>query len=323
MLYLFQVQFHNLVYPCIPRVYYLMIINGLSVFFCWLVYNTVNKKIKLRPLELGLLIISPIIFYIVVYIGSGIIPFFYLGDKVGLFYISTIMLIVLFFSFYCMLYRIGKNNLEKEKRLLYQQMVDYEQKKYSDIENNLEQIKKIRHDIKHELTLIKLKIDNNDLDGSKELMNQIFDNVSTAGSIINTDSPVVDYIINTKLNTLNNASVIVNAEKEVLKKFDDMDLSVIFGNIIDNTVEAVANQENPKIELSIFSKDNYINIVCKNSIIDSILSTNPDLHTTKSDTKKHGLGLRSVKETINKLNGDISFTENDNMFIVHIMIPIL
>ena len=41
----------------------------------------------------------------------------------------------------------------------------------------------------------------------------------------------------------------------------------------------------------------------------------------KKDPKEHGIGLLSVRDTINKFEGNFDCYERNNQFAVHIMIP--
>lgn len=230
------------------------------------------------------------------------------------------MMFISFFCIFYLIYRIGKNNSEREKRLLYEQMLKYEEKRYGDIEGVLEQLRKIRHDMNHQLFLVKMKLDGKDYNGAEKELEGIMDNVSNVGSIIKTNNKVIDYMVNTKLGSLPYASVMVTGELDGLSVLDEMDLSIIMGNLIDNAVEAVKNLESPKIELSIYPKDNYINMVFKNTVEKSVLESNPQLVTSKADKANHGYGLKSVKEIMERTKGDISFYEEDGLFVVHLMI---
>ena len=94
------------------------------------------------------------------------------------------------------------------------------------------------------------------------------------------------------------------------------------GNIIDNAIEATRYIENAEIKISFFIKGNYQNILCENTISQSVLALNPQLKTTKSEKLSHGLGINSVKDVVHSYDGTVNFFENDNKFSVHIMIPI-
>lgn len=59
----------------------------------------------------------------------------------------------------------------------------------------------------------------------------------------------------------------------------------------------------------------------KNSVEKSVLENNPGLLTSKSKGVMHGIGLKSVKETISKHEGMIDFYEKENLFIADVWLP--
>ena len=308
--------------PGLPRNFYLLVINVLKYFVLCFLLPIFTKTVTFKFQDYFLIILFPItMLYVMWTMSISILS--YASKAVMLFYLPAVLLLIIsFLGIYYLIYRIGKNNSEREKRLLYEQMLKYEEKRYGDIEGVLEQLRKIRHDMNHQLLLMKMKLDGKDYNGAEKELEGIMDNVSNVGSIIKTNNKVIDYMVNTKLGSLPYASVMVTGELDGLSVLDEMDLSIIMGNLIDNAVEAVKNLESPKIELSIYQKDNYINMVFKNTVEKSVLESNPQLITSKADKANHGYGLKSVKEIMERTKGDISFYEEDGLFVVHLMIQV-
>ena len=87
--------------------------------------------------------------------------------------------------------------------------------------------------------------------------------------------------------------------------------------MIDNAVEAEQkiDEENRRIELHFLSRNQTRIIVCKNTISESVLKSNPKLRTTKGDAGGHGLGHKIVRETA------VNYSEEDGMFCVQILLP--
>lgn len=96
------------------------------------------------------------------------------------------------------------------------------------------------------------------------------------------------------------------------------DLGVLFGNILDNAIEACESCKKEKwIDLFAVYENHGIVICCKNSCSETVM----DLHTRKSDKRNHGFGLSSVKQIVEKYDGDVwwesekeSFTLNINLW---------
>lgn len=76
--------------------------------------------------------------------------------------------------------------------------------------------------------------------------------------------------------------------------------------------------ELPKIELSITNNGNYLCILVRNRIENSVLNKNNNLKTTKGDTAAHGFGLYSVSQIVKKYDGIKNIYERNGYFTVDI-----
>ena len=87
---------------------------------------------------------------------------------------------------------------------------------------------------------------------------------------------------------------------------------------MDNAIEACESSKKEKwIDLFAVYENHGIVICCKNSCSETVM----DLHARKSDKRNHGFGLSSVKQIVEKYNGDVwwesekeSFTLNINLW---------
>ena len=77
-----------------------------------------------------------------------------------------------------------------------------------------------------------------------------------------------------------------------------------------------------RLELHFTSTKNCRIILCKNSVSASILDSNGDLHTTKTDSEFHGLGHIIVEDIVQKYGGFTDYFEENGMFGVQVSIPI-
>lgn len=84
--------------------------------------------------------------------------------------------------------------------------------------------------------------------------------------------------------------------------------------------EKLQSEKRKYISLNIFSYRNKYCILVKNTVAQSILRHNPDLVTNKKESDFHGIGVKSIRETVEKNGGYIEKYEEKDMFCVHIMI---
>ena len=306
-----------------------MIIHSIAVLLILLLYKrTIKSKGKFNilyltaPFPLFLAII--VILYPLSFDYDDVVRYFGIFYELNSILFMAIIVVALFSAlgtYFLLFQMLQKNKVEKEKEL-YENMLQLEVKRYEDIKASSNQVKKIRHDIKNMLFSVKAELDENNPEQAKEKLDEILNKVTSAGTVINSENRTIDCILNAKLADLENTNVDVSGDVSGLSKVKDVDLSIILGNIIDNAIEATRYIENAEIKISFFIKGNYQNILCENTISQSVLALNPQLKTTKSEKLSHGLGINSVKDVVHSYDGTVNFFENDNKFSVHIMIPI-
>ncbi len=298
----------------------------LSKFLIWLCLSIIlkisNKTTSFRMQDYFLLILFPITVFCELVILIKFSLLYSMENLYGYFFAAVASILFTYIGIYYMTYKIIEKNKLKSKNELYEQMLGFEERRYLDIEDNLNQINKIRHDMKYQINLIKMRYDEGDYEGVGQELNRMLNNTASMGNIVKTENKVIDYILNTKLGNIKNTEIVIVGDAVELKMIDDLDLSIILGNIVDNAIEAIEGIEKSRIELFFYRKNFYQNIICRNSITSSVLKKSPYLNTTKGDKKKHGFGLASVRDIIARYNGEISFYEDNDLFNVHIMLPL-
>ena len=301
------------------------------ILVSFLIYLKKSEKSSNTP---RLLYISPVIpiFTIIYFIFSqfkedtigepiGILSFFNINSDI-IYVFGAIIVSLSCISTYLLLFEMWrKNKIEKEKEL-YRNMLTLEKKHYEDIKASSIQIRKIRHDIKNMLYSVKSELAVNNSIKANEKLDIILENVNSVGTVVKSENRMVDYIVNTKLSGLENSEIQVSGDASGLTQINDLDISIILGNLLDNSLEAIKNIDNAKIILNFFIKENCQNILCKNTISHSIIESNPNLETNKLEKSLHGFGIKSIRDTLLSYNGTMNIFEENNYFCVHIMLPI-
>ncbi len=109
-------------------------------------------------------------------------------------------------------------------------------------------------------------------------------------------------------------------EKVHLKK--SQKLFFVISNLLENAKEAcLENPSSSEVFFSLYSKNNLLVIVVRNSIKQSVLNNNPLLISGKEE-KNHGIGLKYIKKIIDENDGVISISEKNGMFQVKLAINI-
>lgn len=144
--------------------------------------------------------------------------------------------------------------------------------------------------------------------------------------VAHTGNAALDVILTDKLMTAHriDASLSYLVDGKAFLDIDSIDLYSIFGNILDNAIEAVEplRQQLRVIDLKACKTNDFLIVRCDN-YCDSKkhVSDRGPIETTKPDKDWHGFGLKSIQMTANKLGGSVTIDVNDDMFTVNVMIP--
>ena len=175
--------------------------------------------------------------------------------------------------------------------------------------------------MKQHFSLISAQLDEGKVDESREYLRKLLPEIESMGRVIRSDNKTIDYIINSKLASLKDTQIVISGLIADFSDIEDRDLACLFGNILDNAVEAISELEEKRIEI-LFSVENASRmVIIKNTIGKSVLKVNPELKSTKKDGSAHGYGHKIVEKIVKDHRGMIDYFEEDDMFGVQIIFP--
>jgi two-component system sensor histidine kinase AgrC len=218
-----------------------------------------------------------------------------------------------------------KQEQEKIKLKFFKQQIKNQKKHFEELTENQRRTNKAIHDTKNQLLAILGYIENNDTKIAIESLNLLCSNIAGEQNFINTGNVAVDSLINAKIKRINELSI--NLETSIFleqnNQIEEIDLCIILGNLLDNAIEAcekISLENEKKIQLKIIQIEEYLSIEISNSIIDKVKLEKGRSFTTKKDKLFHGFGLESIKEIVEKYNGHINYEQEENTFIVNILL---
>jgi len=143
--------------------------------------------------------------------------------------------------------------------------------------------------------------------------------LNSAYKTIMTDNDVFNAIMNVRLEICHHKGIYpsINIEKNAIDLLDAEDVVVLFGNILDNAIEAAEKTENKIIMLNIQRQGEYVSIYMENSFdgkFDSALVTN------KKNKQEHGFGLKNVRKIVEKYDGMLKCFSDGDMFCCDILL---
>ena len=256
-------------------------------------------------------------------LGTAIYIYAAISDPTIQWQIFTIALafIGLNILLYILISQISKLQKSKYELKLLEEKLEFEKARHNDAHAIWSNIRKIQHDIKQHLTVINSQLENNELDDCKKYIGNLLPNIEQIGNLIKSDNKILDYLINSKLSNLPNTEIIISGSIGSLADIKEFDIACLFGNILDNAIEAIQNVEEKRIELLFLRQNSNRIIICKNTINGSVLKTNRELKTTKKSKDSHGYGTKITEKIVSDYHGMIDYFEEFNMFGVQIVLP--
>ena len=145
-------------------------------------------------------------------------------------------------------------------------------------------------------------------------------------SILKTGNEILDTVLTEKSLLCNQNGVKLSciADGGLLSFMDAVDLYTLFGNALDNAIEAVLPlpEEERMIDLQVRQKAGQILIHITNRFAGS-LEVGEDLpKTSKEDTGHHGFGPKSIRAVVEQYGGILNWNATDLLFTLRITIPI-
>lgn len=182
------------------------------------------------------------------------------------------------------------------------------------------EIKKTEHDLRHHLFTVLGIIKSGDLQAAEMYLKKLTHKFETSiFKYIVIDNSAINSIINIKIGRCHKENIDIKIEIESdFNDYNDIDICVLLANLFDNAIEASSKVKEPYIEVTIKNEKNYLCIIVKNKIDNSVIKWNKSLKTTKSDKSKHGLGLYSISQIVEKYNGIKSYYEKNGCFVADI-----
>ena len=194
------------------------------------------------------------------------------------------------------------------------------EEQYAVSKENIELINQKCHDLKHQIRTMGSR---GSLD--ENVVREIEDAISIYDSPVKTGNEALDIILTEKSLYCSRHGIkfccIIDGEK--LSFMSDADLYSLFGNIIDNAVEAVEPLADGKktISLSIKEVRDFLTINIHNYYDSELMFEGQLPVTTKGDTAYHGYGMKSVQMLCRKYGGELSIKTENKVFNLNIVFP--
>jgi sensor histidine kinase regulating citrate/malate metabolism len=156
-----------------------------------------------------------------------------------------------------------------------------------------------------------------------DTIERLSDVISIYDSTMKTGNATLDVILSQKslFCSQNGIKFACIADGGQLNFLSEEDTYSLFGNIIDNAIEAVKNLEKEKriITLRVIRKGNMISVNERNPFEGTIHYESGWPTTSKSDSRYHGFGIKSIRMVCEKHHASLSLSSESNTFNISIL----
>jgi two-component system sensor histidine kinase AgrC len=266
-------------------------------------------------------------FNIILFLGCVLVYYNLFNTQVN---IET--LVMLFFSVviittlvtFTLVFQIEKESKKEIQTKLKLAQIEMELERNNDMITITDNLRKLRHDMNNHIGLIKTLAHSNRFDELKEYVDQLYEDVDQANEFIILENKALAVLLNAKRNkakklNVDFQSVIATSDINML----DKDICALFGNILDNAIEAAEKAASKKyVDLTIQKTDRGCVISCENSFSEKPIMKRGKFVSKKGNSVLHGIGTENIKDIVSKYNGEVHFNFDDEVFNLRIIMPV-
>lgn len=233
--------------------------------------------------------------------------------------VYPICLASIFSSFGCMY--LASYICEATQTAYHAQELEMQRNYYKDRIRDEERVRSVYHDMKNHLLLLQAQAGNGQ--EVQKSIQELQDQIQEYENYHHTGNEFLDIILKDKAAKARDRHIDFSALVDFngIDFIEPLDISTIFGNAIDNAIEASEKLPEDKRLITVKAERirDMLLITVENNVLPGTAATEG---TTKTDRFSHGFGLSNIKNAAGKYGGQCNTKSEDNKFTLRIIIPI-
>ncbi len=207
-------------------------------------------------------------------------------------------------------------------RVAIERMAQDQRHQYETSRMSIEAINMRCHDIRHQIQSLGAA-----WQISQETLEELAREVDVYDSAVKTGNDALDVILTEKHLICQRERITLSciADGKSIQFIKPADLYALFGNALDNAIEAVRavpRQDKWSISLMVRRSGDMASIHVENYFAGSIGFKDGMPLTTKEDGRPHGYGMKSMRMMAERYGGTLTCRTQDDIFHLNILIPI-
>jgi len=243
-------------------------------------------------------------------------------------YLSIILLFAIgsFLIYYVitkMVTQTEKNTLLMRNIATTEKQLELQSENYKMLQSHISETKKARHDLRHHLSVIQSFINTGEKEKLTEYINKYKASLPNDSEIMFCENFTINSLLCHYFNIARSEGIQVDVNLELPENMgiSDIDLCIIFGNCIENAIEACRRIESGKfIKINSRLKEDMLAITIDNSFDGVVKKAGDAFLSMKHDGE--GIGVSSVKGVARKYGEIAQFEVKGNIFQASIMLRV-
>ena len=202
-------------------------------------------------------------------------------------------------------------------------IMEMQYKNYQLSKENIDMVNQKYHDLKHQINLLKTQAY---VGKSTSYLEKMEREIRVYETQNKTGNQILDAVLTNKAMICQNKEIELKfiVDGGALSYMEDMDVSALFGNMLDNAIESAEKQQEKQkrlIWLYVTKEKQFVRIRTENYCDEKVRFKNGMPVTTKKDRRLHGYGMKSIKSTVEKYHGSVVAAQENNWFELKILLP--
>ncbi len=205
----------------------------------------------------------------------------------------------------------------KMEMAMQDQMISERRKQFNQSIANIDVINHKCHDLKYQIQALKTEEMS---ENRKKAIDELTNAVNFYDDFFRTGNEILDTVLMEKSISCRRYGITFTAmaDGNKLGFMNPMDLYVMFGNALDNAIEAVreiSETEKRIISVHLETKESLLILQIENTVSHTVIfEKDGNIRTTKDDPENHGFGIASIRQIVEKYDGSLALHADEQIF---------
>lgn len=195
---------------------------------------------------------------------------------------------------------------------------------YHEMSANYEEQKRILHDYNNHVSCIQGLLKSRQYQEAEAYVEKLADSFPDNMQSVDVNHPILNVVLNEKyrLAKRKDISLLFYANDLSDLWLEEQDVVSLLSNLLDNAIEASEKLDGEKkIWIKLVKEKRQFVLSIRNPVSAPVVIENNEIHTSKEDKRKHGIGLKNVQMILDKYYGMGMMRYEEGCFFYTAVIP--